>query len=70
MPIIDQKISKLITTTGFITEYYKQLNGCKTNAEAYQKVEEIYFKYFGKNKYSNFESFRQVRDYRLKKKKK
>lgn len=60
--MIEPHIQRLLTQEGFIEAFYEQCADYKTHEEAYEGVERLYERYFGKRKYSNFNSFRQVRD--------
>jgi len=64
MELSEQAI-KLLTTSGFDQEFFKNLATCKTKKEAYDKTEELYQSFFKKRRYSSFESYRVVRDARI-----
>lgn len=64
-----ENILKLLDLQGFIDYYYKICLDFDTNQEAYERVESIHLEYFGKRKYSNYNSFRSVRNRNLKNKK-
>ena len=70
MQEIPTNILKLLTPKGFIEYYYKICLEYNTNIEAYEATEKLYYKWFGKNRYSNYESFRIVKNRNLKKTKK
>ena len=53
-------IARLTNHVHFIQEFRKQCRVSSTNVEAYQKTEQIYCWLFGVNKYSSYDSFRQV----------
>ena len=59
---------KLLTVKGFDAEFFKNLAISKTHYEAYDKTEELYRSYFGRNRYSSFNSYRNARDNRIKNK--
>jgi hypothetical protein len=65
----DLRITRLVDPVGFLTAVSEQQRYYKTIPEAYLAVEEIYFKYYGKTRYSSFESFKQVRNRLIKKNK-
>lgn len=56
------EIIKLITVDGFIEAFWVEVRLCKTQQDAYEKVETIYEKEFGRRRYASFDSFRVVRD--------
>lgn len=56
-----------ITTGGFIKRYMANLKVSKTNEDAYNLTEEEFYKEFGINKYSSYDSFRVVKNRRFKK---
>ena len=62
---ISLEARKLMTAKGFDAEFFKNLADCNTHRQAYEKTEEKYRSYFGKNRYRSFESFRKARDRRM-----
>lgn len=54
-------IHQLSSNHGFIERYLKHLINSKTQFEAYKITENEYEILFGHRKYSNFESFRQIK---------
>jgi hypothetical protein len=54
---------ELLTQSGFIRKFYQQVreNPDITQENAYEEVEMIYMKHFGRRKYSNFDSFRRIK---------
>jgi hypothetical protein len=65
----DKRITALVDAEGFMNAVSEQQRYYKTIPEAYLAVEEIYYKYYGKTRYSSFESFKQVRNRLIKKNK-
>ena len=63
--MIDDTAIRLLTASGFDAEFFKNLAFCETHAQAYEKTEQLFHQYFGKNKYKSFDSFRKSRDRRL-----
>ena len=63
-------IRELLTTDGFIRHFFKIIrdNPLITQTEAYEKTEEVYQQMIGKRRFSNFDSFRQVKKRYLKRK--
>jgi hypothetical protein len=59
---IPDYILKLQEIKGFTENFIEVLSFYTTQEEAYEAVERIYFRYFQKRKYANFESFRQCRN--------
>lgn len=60
------EVMALGTFKGFVAIYFKHLKNTKTNAEAYEYVEMLHKKFYGKRKYANFESFRIVKNRKIK----
>ena len=58
--------TQLLTVEGFIKKYLEFQEEKITHRKAYEKTEKVFNDLFGKRKYKNFESFRQVRDRYLK----
>jgi hypothetical protein len=54
-------IHELSDNYGFYLRYKVHLLSSKTQYEAYDKTENEYFILFGKRKYSNWNSFRQIK---------
>lgn len=48
----------LLTTAGFIEEYYRQCRICSTFYEAYEKCEVRYCQIVGQRKYASYNSFK------------
>ncbi len=69
---INPEAINLLTSRGFEKKYFENLgrDDLKTNKEAYEETENTYKKYFGKYKYSNWDSFRRVKNNRMKSQKK
>ena len=57
MVLIPEMVLKLVKFEGFAEAYYEFCKTSATNADAYERVEELHEKYFGKRKYSCFQSF-------------
>jgi hypothetical protein len=62
--ILPKQMAESCTMTydGFSRIYYANVSGSNTNNEAYEKAEKVHIQYFGKRKYSDYDSFRNVRD--------
>ena len=65
--MIDLKILALLSPNGFDDRFWKYAKETKTYIEAYEKTETEHEKHFGKRKYSDYNSFRNCRDKRIKK---
>lgn len=63
---MDIKILTLLTPSGFDERFWDNAAQCKTYKLAYEKLEEEYETYFGRRKYSDYNSFRNCRDRRIK----
>lgn len=59
---------QLSTVTGFIFYYFTKCKEHKTNNEAFNHVNDLYFDLFGEFRYSDFHSFKRVIIYHNKKK--
>ena len=64
---IDPYILELLNFEGFLKVFYRYCAHYSTQELAYDAVERLYEANFGKRKYANFESFRQIRNRFLKK---
>ena len=64
---MDLKIIALLTPEGFDKRFRSNAAKTKTYKEAYEQVEEEYQKYFLSRKYSDYNSYRNCRDKRIKK---
>jgi hypothetical protein len=62
-----QKIRRFSTTSGFITEYFANLKFETTQMAAYERTEKEFFHLFGRRKYKNFDSFRQIKNRNIRK---
>jgi len=51
---------RLSTPEGFVEEYQKRLYDYNRNVDAYWSVEEDYFRLFGRNRYSCYQSFHTI----------
>ena len=55
-------IKKLSTKQGFFGQYYCNLRTCKNNIEAYEQVNNEYFKYFKEFRFHSYEAFRKQKN--------
>lgn len=65
--MIDQRALQLLDKDGFIQAYYEGIRcglGCK---ESFELVDDEYYNYFNRHRYSNYRSFATVRDRSLRK---
>lgn len=65
---MDNKILALLTPDGFDERFWDEASKTKTYKKAYEILENEYQSYFKKRRYSDYNSFRNCRDKRLKKK--
>tara|TARA_R110002020_G_scaffold470398_1_gene696267 strand:- start:9275 stop:9484 length:210 start_codon:yes stop_codon:yes gene_type:complete len=65
--MIDKKIILLLSPNGFDERFFELAAERKTYKKAYEDLENEYENYFGKRKYSDYNSYRNCRDKRLKK---
>lgn len=53
-------MQKICTRKGFFKFYFELLKCSKTKAQAFNKVNNLYFKLFGEKRYSNFSVFSEM----------
>jgi hypothetical protein len=58
----EKQIRGLIEPRNFIAAWFAELPKHDTYEKAYEAIEDVYFDFFGKRKYSDYNSFRNVRD--------
>ena len=58
--IITDKEQRLLTTDGFIKEYYRQCSFKPTYRAAYEACEEVYIRIVGKRKYKDYGTFKTI----------
>lgn len=58
--IYPRDILELNTKNGFIKKYYYNVTTCGSYREAYHNTEVEHNRFYGRNRYSNYHSFRQV----------
>ncbi len=63
---IDLEILALLSPNGFDDRFWKYAKETKTYLEAYERTEIEHEKNFGKRKYSDYNSYRNCRDKRIK----
>ena len=63
---LESHILELNTPEGFDRRYYEMCQLYPNNSLAYEAVERQYESYFGKRKYSNYESYRKTKNKRAK----
>ena len=68
--MMDFKIIALLSSSGFDKRFWDLAGETKTYKEAYELVEQEYESNFKTRKYSDYNSYRNCRDKRLKKAKK
>lgn len=59
---------QLSTFDGFSFYYFKECKNQKTNKDAFNHVNDLYFELFGEYRYSDFHTFKRVLIYHNKKK--
>jgi len=57
-----EKIRQLSTVRGFVQAYFAKLKDATTQPEAYEMVETEHLEIFNRRKYSNYDSFRVVKN--------
>jgi hypothetical protein len=58
----DSEIRKLIIPREFVAAWFRELPKHKTYEAAYEAIEDIYEEYFGRRRYSCYDSFRVIKD--------
>jgi len=58
-------IRQLSYTEGFIERYFHHLTNCETQVEAYNRTENEYIAIFTRRRYSNYDSFRIVKNRKI-----
>ena len=53
-------MKQLATRRGFFEQFFQALKQSETKDQAFRKVNDLYFKLFGKYRYNNFEQFAQL----------
>ena len=64
--MIEFKILALLSPNGFDERFWKHCKSEKTYKAAYEKTENEFAEHYGKRKYSDYNSFRNCRDKRIK----
>ena len=59
-------LRKLGTRQGFFQYYFERLPKHRTQAECFHEVNGLYFDLFGEERYTDFDSFRKMRNQYLK----
>ena len=62
-----QEIIKLSSLDGFISEFYLQSNRFKKSEDAFDFLNELHEKFFGKPRFADYHSFKNQRNARIKK---
>ena len=57
---------KIYSADGFIREFWQRAKDYKYLKQAYESLEKEHIELFGKRKYSDYNSFRVVRDRKIK----
>ncbi|MBN2480435.1 MAG: hypothetical protein JXB19_01745 [Bacteroidales bacterium] len=58
--MIKKEAIELLDTSGFIKAYFYNLSGSITYQQAYDKTEDLFMSYFGKRRYADYNSFRNI----------
>jgi hypothetical protein len=56
------EIIKLTTNVGFIAEFYEQCQNFENPIDAFDHVNELHFRFFKSYKYSDYHTFKNVRN--------
>ena len=65
--MIPERAIQLLDKDGFIAAYFEGVRAGQRCKEAFNAVNDEYYMFFGKFKYSDYRSFAAVRDYEQKK---
>lgn len=57
IPLLDARLSKIMSAEGFIDYYLRMVSLYPSNRLAYERLEEFYETLTGKRRYSDFKSF-------------
>lgn len=68
MILIPKRVIKMITMEGFIETFESLKKTNITQVDAYEQCEELYEKYFGRRRYSEFQSFYMAKQRKKRKK--
>ena len=68
--VYEKQILALMDFDGFCKQFYAFCREYSTQELAYDATERMYMRYFGKAKYSSFESFRELKNRTLRDRKK
>jgi hypothetical protein len=64
------QMKQLVSVDGFFKIYFQECKNAKTNQEAFNTVNDLYFNLFGRYRYIDYASFKNVTNYYHKKNKK
>ena len=65
--MIPERALQLLDKDGFIAAYYEGIRAGQKCIDAFNAVNDEYYMYFNKFKYSDYKNFAKVRDYEQKK---
>ncbi len=65
-----KKTLALLTLKGYDEKFFELLPFCETHKKAWEKLEDIYYQSFGKNRYTSYESFKAARSKRIRRNRK
>ena len=68
--IVEDHVRNMGTFEGFMKIYYQMCSEYTSNEKAYEATERMYKSYFKKNRYKNFQSFKNSVNERLRNRKK
>ena len=57
---------RIYSANGFVREFWLKVKNHKTLKSAYESLEQDHIEFFGKRKYSDYNSFRVCRDRKIK----
>ena len=58
-----ERMRQLVPVLGFFKCYFSLLKVCKTDVEAFNKINDEYFELFGVYRYSDWDAFRNAKKY-------
>lgn len=69
LKVQNEKMKKLATREGFFKEYFLECKNHKTNAAAFESINDQYHELFGQYRYADHDSFKKAVSYQFKKQK-
>ena len=55
-------IKRIATSAGFYQYYFENLKHYKTEIDCFEKINDLYYEFFGEHKFSSYDSFRKQKN--------